>query len=67
MWIFDPYEAHNVWRTSITSTTEVDDAITIIRARVISAAASWSANGSANGSSDGKAKGKPDGKSNAKA
>lgn len=50
VWIFDPYEADNVWRTSITSTTEVDDAISIIKARAISAATAW-----ANGSSNGKA------------
>ncbi len=45
VWIFDPYEADNVWRTSITSTTEVDDAISIIKARMVSAATAWSANG----------------------
>lgn len=48
VWIFDPYEGDNVWRTSITSTTEVDDAISIIKARMVSAAASWRANGSSN-------------------
>jgi hypothetical protein len=54
VWIFDPYEADNVWRTSITSTTEVDDAISIIKARLTSAATAW-ANGWNNGSSNGKA------------
>lgn len=53
VWIFDPYEADNVWRTSITSTTEVDDAISIIKARAVSAATAWTANGSSNGTAAG--------------
>ena len=58
VWVFDPYEATNVWRTSIISTTEVDDAIAIIKARVISAADAWATNGSVNGSVKGSGKGK---------
>jgi len=41
VWIFDPYAAENVWRTSITSNDEVDTAIKEIQRRVASAAASW--------------------------
>ena len=43
VWIFDPYESDNVWRTSITSNAEVDDAIAVIHGRLLSAAASWAA------------------------
>lgn len=41
VWIFDPYEAENVWRTSITSNEQVDQAIGVIRGRIKSAAAAW--------------------------
>lgn len=41
VWIFDPYTADNVWRTSITSTGEVDKAIDEIKRRTAAAAASW--------------------------
>lgn len=67
VWIFDPYEADNVWRTSITSTTEVDDAISIIKVRMVSAAAAWKDNGKNNGQVDGKVDGKVDGQVDGKA
>lgn len=57
VWIFDPYEADNVWRTSITSTTEVDDAISIVKGRLASAADAW-ANGWSHGSSKSSSNGK---------
>lgn len=43
VWVFDPYAAENVWRTSITSNDEVDQAIEEIHRRTRAAAASWSA------------------------
>jgi hypothetical protein len=39
VWIFDPYNDENVWRTSITSNAEVDRAICEIQQRVAAAAA----------------------------
>jgi len=42
VWIFDPYTADNVWRTSITSNGEVDEALAEIGRRSAAAAASWS-------------------------
>jgi hypothetical protein len=42
VWVFDPYTANNVWRTSITSNDEVDLAIEEIRRRTATAAAAWS-------------------------
>jgi hypothetical protein len=41
VWIFDPYTAENVWRTSITSSEEVDRALEEIGRRAAAAAASW--------------------------
>lgn len=41
VWIFDPYAAENVWRTSITSLGQVDDALATIGARVEMAEVSW--------------------------
>jgi hypothetical protein len=41
VWIFDPYTTENVWRVSVTSDREVDDAILEIKRRAASAAASW--------------------------
>lgn len=43
VWVFDPYAAENVWRTSITSNDEVDRAIEEIQRRTTAAVASWSA------------------------
>ena len=43
VWVFDPYTADNVWRTSITSNGEVDRAIEEIHRRTAAAAASWAA------------------------
>jgi hypothetical protein len=41
VWVFDPYTAENVWRTSITSNEEVDGAITEIQRRALDAAVYW--------------------------
>ena len=41
VWVFDPYAAENVWRTSITSKEQIDDALLVIRERVVAADASW--------------------------
>jgi len=38
VWIFDPYTAENVWRTSVTSDAEVDAAIVEIKRRTTAAA-----------------------------
>lgn len=43
VWLFDPYAADNVWRTSITSNEEVDQAIERVHRHTSAAAASWSA------------------------
>lgn len=42
VWIFDPYSASNVWRTSIVSNEGVDQAIEEIHRRTAAAAMSWS-------------------------
>ncbi len=41
VWIFDPFAAENVWRTSITSIPEVDAAIKVIEERVSAATTAW--------------------------
>ena len=41
VWIFDPFAAENVWRTSITSKEEVNAALELINKRTASAAAAW--------------------------
>lgn len=41
VWIFDPYDAENVWRTSITCDAEVDSSIQEIKRRFKAATASW--------------------------
>lgn len=41
VWVFDPYASENVWRTSITTQAEVNDAIEVIRTRLRAAASSW--------------------------
>jgi hypothetical protein len=41
VWIFDPYTSENVWRTSITSNGQVDDALDEIQARVTAAGSAW--------------------------
>ncbi len=43
VWIFDPFAAENVWRTSITSEWEVDDALSDIQSRVRAASSAWEA------------------------
>ena len=42
VWVFDPYTADNVWRMSITSTGQVDQAIQEIHRRMAFATESWS-------------------------
>ena len=42
VWVFDPYTADNVWRTSITCQGEVDSALEEIGRRAATAAAVWS-------------------------
>jgi len=41
VWIFDPYAGENVWRTSITSNAQVDEALAVIQDRVSSASSTW--------------------------
>lgn len=41
VWLFDPYSSENVWRTSITTNDQVDEALSLIRGRFAAAASAW--------------------------
>ncbi len=41
VWVFDPYTTDNVWRTSITSNGQVDEALDQIQGRFTAASSAW--------------------------